>query len=504
MNKKEIGKYLEKLRHQKGVGRTEAASSIGTTYKSILDWENGVMPSNESLLNLAKYYGVTVDDILECGKLITYEELYDKFPDFKPIESRIKEGLPEKYEPYQQRLLNINIRLKELIHLFKKRTLSRSEDFELRFLFEKMCVFSDYYYEEHDDSKKEKYLCFIEILNEAKEKTKTSPEYFYEVNRYIEIANWGYHNPFPEYAEIEKDPIKDEQFKSLEDWQKDFYLAAIQNSDVINDPYNAQYFLKDYEDRYGKKFDKEVTIKKLIRYFINNGAKLNPWLLSFIEKRKIECDILMELENIYLDFIKPIFIQFHDPKSDDGEYKYAYVKNTQNNRFLGEYTEYYIPSFCSDRLGPKEVYKMLMNYTEEDMVKYLYEQLKDKGDIQSNEFDYKKARVNTFVQQFFKSKKEYVTRIEEDKKRLNQLALLEEKFYRGEKTYFEYQYVDIAKNKNFDHFKMMKEWKNDLNYSEYLKHRDNLKTQELLKDLDSLSLEEIRNIFFAKEEIDYE
>ena len=75
MNKVKIGKYLKQLRENNSLSRTEAANQLGTIYKSVLDWEKGVMPSNESLLELAKLYKVTVDDILECGKLLFLSEV---------------------------------------------------------------------------------------------------------------------------------------------------------------------------------------------------------------------------------------------------------------------------------------------------------------------------------------------------------------------------------------------------------------------------------------------
>ena len=123
MIKKEIGKYLKKLREERGLNKTEAATCLGTIYKSIYDWESGIMPSSESLLKIAKFYNVTVDDILECGHKITKEELYDKYPALKPIEYK---GEPidykkDYYTPYQTQLIIIRKRLKELILLFRKR-----------------------------------------------------------------------------------------------------------------------------------------------------------------------------------------------------------------------------------------------------------------------------------------------------------------------------------------------------------------------------------------------
>ena len=140
MNKQSISKYLYQLRRDSGLNRTEAANSIGTTYKSILDWESGVMPNIESLVKLAKLYKVKVDDILECGHKITEEELYEKYPIFNPYDySKPFDRKKDYYTPHQIKLLQINNRLKELILKYRNGLLTRSEDHELRFLFEKMC-----------------------------------------------------------------------------------------------------------------------------------------------------------------------------------------------------------------------------------------------------------------------------------------------------------------------------------------------------------------------------
>ena len=246
MNKVKIGKYLKQLRENNSLSRTEAANQLGTIYKSVLDWEKGVMPSNESLLELAKLYKVTVDDILECGKQITIEELYKKYPDFQPLYLRSREESVVFYSNYDERQFEIWSKFKELIMLFRQRILSRSEDLELRFLFNNISGFSDYYYKNHNDDHKDKYLCFIKVLNDAKAFHKTAPEYYFEVRKSILIKQLR--DPFPEYGVPDFQPLKDKMFKSLENWEKDFYLALMQNSDaIINLPYTPS-LLKDYEE----------------------------------------------------------------------------------------------------------------------------------------------------------------------------------------------------------------------------------------------------------------
>lgn len=504
MNKKEIGKYLEELRNIVGLNRSEAANEIGTTYKSILDWEKGVMPSNDSLVELARLYHVTVDDILECGKQITNEELYDKYPVFKPFD--YKEKLDKKkdyYTPYQNQLLQINNRFKELILLFRKRMLSRSEDSELRFLFTNMCSFSDYYYDYYNDEHKDKYLCFVKLLNKAKRESKSSHEYYYEVKKYIEINKYGFNKPFPEYGNPDIDPLKDEQFKSLENWEKDFYLAIFQNSDMIFDASHDVFHLKDFEERYGEEYDHEKNVKRLIKYFIDNGAVLNPWLFTFKKKKRIEHSILERLEDSYCEYIKPLFIQFHDPNNEeDKEYKYGHIANNEANRFLDNFNKYYLSFSSLNRVDPRKILELFKNDDEKEVVDFLYEQAKPYLRDEVTEYRSKRATINTQLKTFYERKTLYENDIEKAKKNIEEINDLQTKFNNGESIFYEYEIEDITDNKNFDHWTLMKRWRNKLNYSQFMKYRDKKLTELLRKEIDKLSLKEIRDKYFAKEEIE--
>lgn len=495
MNKQNISKYLKQLRIESGLNRSEAASSIGTIYKSILDWESGVMPSNESLLKLAMLYKVKVDDILECGHKITEEELYNRYTIFKPYDYTVPfEKKKDIYTPFQEGLLIINKRLKELIFKYRKGLLTRSEDYELRFLFEKMCVFSDYYLEQKPQNKnKDRYLCFLEILNEAKSNTKTSNAYYFEVKKCIDIdEKYRVVYPYPQYGEPDADTYKDQQFKNLEPWEKDFYLALFQNSDIIIDPSDSVSTLEDYERQHGYPFDKDKCIKKLLRYYIENGAELNPWLLSFISKNKKETNILNQLENEYLDYLKPIFIEYYDKEGN----KYCgLVENNEESRFLSNY-ESHLRSYIFEKTDPHKIIE-LINSDEKTVVDYFVS--KSNSPYKGKEYRFKKASVDWYLKEFYRMKKEYEEIKEKEKTDIEKIEMLEEKLKEGQEIYYEYELEDIASNKAFNHMEEMKEWKNILSYSEYMKKRDKERTKELLDELDILSLEDIRKKYFGKE-----
>lgn len=66
MDEKGISSFLIELRTQKGITQNELASYLGVSNKTISKWETGTsIPDTFYLPLLAKYYGITVDEILK-------------------------------------------------------------------------------------------------------------------------------------------------------------------------------------------------------------------------------------------------------------------------------------------------------------------------------------------------------------------------------------------------------------------------------------------------------
>ena len=62
---KNIGQNIKRLRTQKGLTQTAVADAIHVTPQAVSRWENGACyPDLESLINLAVYFDVRVDDLL--------------------------------------------------------------------------------------------------------------------------------------------------------------------------------------------------------------------------------------------------------------------------------------------------------------------------------------------------------------------------------------------------------------------------------------------------------
>lgn len=96
------GDYLKKLRTQNHLSQEKLAEKLGVSRQSISKWEQGyAVPDTDNMLKLSKLYGLSVDDILNCGE-ITGEEhaVQDRIPNavsengFSPVESNREPEIP--------------------------------------------------------------------------------------------------------------------------------------------------------------------------------------------------------------------------------------------------------------------------------------------------------------------------------------------------------------------------------------------------------------------------
>lgn len=65
MDQQKVGALLRALRKEKNVTQEQLAEALGVSNRSVSRWENGkTLPDFDLLLELAKYYGVGIDEIL--------------------------------------------------------------------------------------------------------------------------------------------------------------------------------------------------------------------------------------------------------------------------------------------------------------------------------------------------------------------------------------------------------------------------------------------------------
>lgn len=78
MEQQKIGKFILKLRMEKGLTQKELADKLGVTDKAVSKWETGKgMPDSSMLMPIASEFGVTVNEIL-CGERISDVEFKEK------------------------------------------------------------------------------------------------------------------------------------------------------------------------------------------------------------------------------------------------------------------------------------------------------------------------------------------------------------------------------------------------------------------------------------------
>ena len=66
MDQQKIGCFLRELRKEKAITQEQLAEKAGVTNRSVSRWENGVnMPDFDILIQLADYYEVSVEEILD-------------------------------------------------------------------------------------------------------------------------------------------------------------------------------------------------------------------------------------------------------------------------------------------------------------------------------------------------------------------------------------------------------------------------------------------------------
>lgn len=70
-----IGKFLAELRREQNLTQEQLAEHLGTSNKTISRWENGnYMPPVEMLMELSRFYSVSINEILS-GKRLESEEV---------------------------------------------------------------------------------------------------------------------------------------------------------------------------------------------------------------------------------------------------------------------------------------------------------------------------------------------------------------------------------------------------------------------------------------------
>lgn len=102
MANKTFGSRIKKLRTEKGLSMDALASILGMTKSRISMWENnGVVPRDETLLQLSQYFGVSID------YLLGNEEMQGKEPDESETLHFLHRNLKQMNEEQLEKAKNV-------------------------------------------------------------------------------------------------------------------------------------------------------------------------------------------------------------------------------------------------------------------------------------------------------------------------------------------------------------------------------------------------------------
>lgn len=521
MNKEKIGPFLKQLRKENKLTMSQLNEALnkeylGVTIKSISDWESGVsVPELEKLMFLASFYNVTIDEILDGERFITNADLEKKYYIFqkefddlclsrKPEDKKLWFDTRTKYVE----LMNKNY--KSLLLSFYTRQLSHNEDLELEFLFNHKCKLSDYFYDNYKAKSSNQYFEFLRAVNDLKNNPsiKNKDEFYWEIQKYYDIS-CQYACAMSFYGICDEELFTNQfihvLLKQSETWELDALVSGFQNFDPISYEYdNSSNLLERYKAKHGKEFDREAITKKTLKYIIECGGMINPYFFSFNQKKTKKALVIDRLEELYKRCLKPIEVNVFDNNNHEIQKTY-YAKNTPFNRFLRDYYKYKcaLNSYKIDSdIKPLEVYDILNN--DHDNKRAIDILCKNNGIDTNRDSKYIMADLKYDLDQWNKAKSEYYALEKSVKDGLNEIKTLEQLLRNGEKYYSIHYVEEIGPKEKREVKEYAILWKTQLSYEDFKKERRKDLTIDLLKDIDKLSMKEIREKYFIKETLEEE
>lgn len=504
MNREKMAGFLLTLRKESKLTQKDLADEF---YKydqivsevAISSWENAkTIPNLDKLLILSDLYKVSLDELLD-GERYVKENYEEKYLLAKDNWLSYLEGDTNSSNLWCEQVIKIKEKFKSLVKKFVVLDWTRADEEEFRFLFAHFYTFSNDF-EEHDHNnfemsfsllKQEMYKRKLETANLSDE------EKVWELQKLVFPKDALHLNRvnLPDYLPKEDSDI-DKLIKSLEFWEKDILLATFQNDDFLfcqRDGWGATALI-DYEKKFGKKYDKEQIQKDLLKYLLNNGARLNSCYMNSIHREQIDKRIIDYLEDLYVGAIKPMDVYVLSENI-----KHFKVANTKKNRFVKKY--FYNLSCSKLKLSIAELY----NYWEhnDEIPKELLWKLAEANNIDLTQDEYYimadlKIHERSFFD-FWQESKENEKRLEVGKIEFNDLldALRNNQdiyvdvveHFIGGHTFAEV--IDFCYRKN-----------QSISKTKLLNARQKKRTIELLNEIDNLSVAEIKAKYFKMEVYD--
>lgn len=500
MDKKKIGNFIKELRKEKKLSQEDLADlfldvNIIVSSKAISDWENGkTIPEIEKIRELANMFEITIDELLD-GERISQIDLKKEY--FICNKNWYIDYPQNKlYQMNQEQVVKIKNKFNELLNIRINNEFTISEEKEFKFLFNNFYQLSDYCIDNYKINVNDNYLLFKygidNILNDNK--NLSNEEKIWEIRKLIVPNDEIIFNRY-NLIDFKNNIYLKKAFNNLEFWEKDMVLSSFQKFDFINHDYTkwGSKNLKKHEEKIGEDYNKEKEEKEVIKFLIKNGACINKQYLNIIERTKIQKRIIDKLEEIYNRCFKllnaRVFI--------DNTLKDITVENTKKNRFIIKYygMMHFVLNYSID-----ELYDLVIN--NEEIPNDIIIEIAKKYNINTNQdmkYILSDLNINGYFISFEKAFKDYKKEEKEIENDLCEFNFLLEKLKNNEKYYYCFDDEEVGVKTFNEIYEWYYYWNTLVSKQEICDLRMVDETKELLKNIDDLSLKEIREKYFKME-----
>lgn len=499
MDKKKVGQFLKSLRLQKKKKQFQVAIELSeygieVSDKTVAKWEKGNFPDMEKLGIIAEYYGVKASEILN-GEIYTpqnFEDIYfivnnewlHKYPADDLYSIRVE----------QER--KIRIRVKELLTtLIENKSLTAMLNEELNYLLANFYSISDYAIQIEPElagnSGAKIKLLRREIYREILSMHDSSiDEIYWEIKK---LFNYNKRVTFRQDVRGYEANISatEELLSSIEDWEKDLLLAQVQTQNIA-DFYDKLTYLKQY----GKDYDEERITKEGIKLLIKCGAKLNAALLGYTQYRYDHFSILNRMETLQAIINAKILVSKYNEATHTVELYWA--ENNTKNRLINLHYMLNCSRHDDEKMSFDETYNLFMsNDTIPESVLLKWYGDRKKPNMSKKEQLLQAERFAIGEIESWRKNKEREERIETYREELRDL---EEQWNRGEQIgTIEYEeWIGEEEGMLTENDVLLR--LSNMSYTQYVASRNTELTDDLLANIDNMSLDEIRQKYFPVEE----
>lgn len=503
MNKKRVGNFIKQLRKEKCYSQEQLSNKlydmdVVVSTNAISQWERGeTVPDVSNLLTLADLFNVSVDELLDGKRYekVDYKELYFTYNNEWLHKYSVNTNV-NLYEMNQNQKILIKNRFNDLLRIRVENYFTKQEEEEFSFLVKYFFNISDYLLDKENEttSNLNIHQRVSSVLNQCS--NMSVEERIWELKKLI-IPNTDIDLNFHDFSVENKyvdNPFFDKRFKELEFWEKDIIFASLQSCDPIcvHDDMWGSSGLIDYKKKHGEEYNEDEIVRSKIKYLLNNGACINRQYINFIKQIEEERRTIDRVEYLYNLCEKPI--EFYT--SENGVERKFVVENNSRNRF---FINHYYKIFILDKdISLEDAFNFFANNDDiPDELLMIWAKIENIDINQTKEYlaaDIKQRCGNKI--KMWNEAKAIEKEIDEGKKELKHLVA---NLKSGINKYKVTVNHEVGGSNWLEVRDYCHQWNQDLTYEEIKNKRDINSTKDLLKNIDNLTLKDIREKYFLKE-----